>query len=360
MKKITNKFKMGIEGVVNIYKRTPEGNDLIEGGHNLVVNNGLKNILSLLIGGSWQPTHIGVGTGLTAATLQDLDLEIPVPPALIDVNGNVRYEDQGRNPPSGAVSGGSGDTAGVASSRTIDDVSVLVLNEPDTVEISIQRVVIGAVYNNLNGVTISEAGLFNRYAGQEMFCRRILDNAIGIDKESDFVVEWIIKIKRFELVQDDGTILNQGLEILGELFQIENPLLLNYAHYPKGLNVGGVGTGNVSAIKDMTELTNEIFRSPIANRILNETGTSVPPDPSDLDYTVNMEIQQVIPALTLGEDISEACLYNTRREYDEGGDVDGGRSVSKIFCRAIFDPVDNTDDIVLSWVFELENVTITP
>lgn len=340
MKKITNKLKMGIEGVVNIYKRTPDGDVLLDGGHNLVVNNGLKNILSLLIGGSWLPTHIEVGTGLTAATLQDLALETPVPSADIDVNGNSKFEDQGRGP--------------------IDDVSILVLNEPDTVEISIQRVVIGAVYNNLNGVTISEAGLFNRYAGQEMFCRRILDSAIGIDKESDFVVEWLIKIKRFELVQDDGTILNQGLEILGELFQIENPLLLNYAHYPKGLNVGGVGTGNVSAIKDMTELTNEIFRSPIANRLLNETGTSVPPEPSDLDYTVNMEIQQVIPALTLNEDISEACLFNTRREYDEGGDVYGGRSVSKMFCRAIFDPVDNDDDIVLSWVFELENQTITP
>lgn len=334
IKHIKAKMNLSIRGQVETFQRRKGGEwKKVDKGNNIVTNNGLKTILEMLINGANRPNYIEVGLGTTPVDITDTVMETPIVGIPMTINTETRFVDNGRG--------------------VISDAYHVVFAQENRTEVTIQRENLASVWDNLNKNTLSEIGLFNRYALTNLIAHRLFDTPVDVDFESEENFIWTLFICRGDALSDDGFIVDGGLEILGDLFDANNYLYLRYPHMPRGLNYGVVGRNGGSSAIDTVGVINEVLRNKLVNFCIEEVDTIVDPT-----YQVKAVVQQMIPAFSFTGTIEEAGLYRVRKLYNFEGDDWNGHIESIPFCRAVFDPVDATDDICLTWEITLTNEPI--
>jgi len=336
-----------IEGFVEVdYHCSITGKLLIKGERqkNVITDLGLQEFLKMLVGVGRNPSHIEVGTGTTDADRTDTVIETPIPAENLPFGGDLerRYNDgRGKlstvtllptDPELGAQ------VSEVSFKRFLEEAEDDDNNQTNTTS-----------QTNLNGKTITEAGLFNRYKLGTMLSRKILDTPIVKVPGLNPAINWVYRVTRNPLlIGAPNIITNKGVELFARAIMGRKRIEFDqekYFGHDGWINRVAVGNGAIS-----TPLEND----PGLNQEIPGDGRLPPTrcafDFSDLDEP-KVRIQRLVTSAMVGDTtITEAGLFHYHRE--KGNFRGQFTEINDMFSRAKIEPgltINAGQDQVLTW-----------
>jgi len=194
-------------------------------GENMVVNNGLALIRDLLFHKNVGPTHLEVGESDTATTATMTNLVSPF--------------------------SGKDDARGLLTKSYEDEVEV------DPLKRTARFLRYIEPESDLNGSTLKEAGLFNRYNGGTMIARFVLPEAIDKSLGIKERVGWEFTISRDDQVLP-SLLVDHGLDLIRDAIRNNNQPDLKFFDNRKYLSHVKLGSSDDATISSMEGLVSEL------------------------------------------------------------------------------------------------------
>lgn len=315
---------------------------------NVITDLGLQEFLKMLVGVGRNPSHIEVGTGVTPVDKADTVIETPIPPETLPLGGGLEREyNDGR---------GKLDVVGLLPQDFNEPLNItrvefkrfLEETDPDP-----NNQVNTTSQTNLNGKTITEAGLFNRWKSGVMLSHVILDDVIEKLPGLNPAVRWQYEMRPDETLNGQPNIItDKGVELFGRaIIGRDTPKFQNktYMGLDGYINEIAVGDGNTGAPQP-TDL-NLVMEIPGDGRL---PPTRCEFDFSDVDKPI-VRFQRLVTFAMVGDaDLTEAGLFH---KHLERGNFPGQKTtINDMFSKVLIDPaltVSSSEDQVLTWEVSL-------
>jgi len=299
---------------------------------NIITNTGLKVMRDLLKGKGFPPSHIGLGSGTDVEGANNSSLQTPIPSKAVEIKqGETEFFDDGRI---------------FRTRKRIVDANTIEWER--TLPASLSNI----NFEVTDPLTITEAGLFNRYAGADMFSRDLFDIALTKRITDQVNIVWEYSITRENAFSPSNTIVDTGLEMLIDVLHQKDKAFKNSEHLNYGITHVAVGGNNESVNSGQTKLNSEfptVFssggqiahgRRPVTRYDTDDS------DPAAPKLKIQREIQfgQFLGAV--GNDIKEVGLFNQHLATPSGGALAGeSQIVTKMFSRVALDNSEGRDVI---------------
>ena len=302
----------------------------------------------MFIGVGRNPSHIEVGTGTTAVDKSDTVIETPIPPETLPYGGDLEreYNDgRGKIDVSGLLPQDFNEPLNVT---RIEIKRFLEETDPDP-----NNQVNTTSQTNLNGKTITEAGLFNRWKLGTMLSHVILDETIEKLPGLNPAVRWEYELRPDPTLDGQPNIItDKGVELFGrailgrKITEFQNG---TYKGYDGFINEVAVGDGNTGAPQP-TDL-NLVQEIPGEGRL---PPTRCAFDFSDTDKP-KVIIQRLVTFAMVGDRIlTEAGLFH--KHFEKGAFPGQKTEINDMFSKVKIDPelvVSASEDQVLTWEVSL-------
>lgn len=315
---------------------------------NVITDLGLQEFLKMFLGVGRNPSHIEVGTGTTPVDKSDTVIEAPIPPESLPIGGGLfRDYNDGRGPL---------DVIGLLPQDFNEPLSItriefkrfLEETEPDE-----NNQVNTNSQTNLNGKTLTEAGLFNRYKSGIMLSHVLLPEPIAKVPGLNPAVRWEYELRPDPTLSGQPNIItDKGVELFGRaimgrnLIKFQNKTYMGVDGY---INEIAVGEGNPG-----TPLPTDIA---LVNEISGRG--RLPPTRCAFDFSNTDKpiaiFQRLVTFQMIGnKTISEAGLFH--KHYEKGAFLGQKTEINDMFSRTRIDPplvVSASQDQVLTWKVSL-------